>query len=581
MARGKVGRPRDRQAWGAPRGRVDVPRGGGAALLDRLPGAKPGYSWAMARLDARPEARTFSVEQLLGLVARGAIRNPDFQRAVHWKRRNVLELFDSIYRGFPVGTLLFSKRAMPAAQLDFGPYHLAAGAVADAFLVVDGQQRIQALAGALLHPEPVPRGGAHAVWFDLEREEFFVPSRAPLSPLHVPANVLASSAKLHRWALTQRLAGVHDALVDRAFELGARVREFHVPAYVLEDASESALRQVFQRVNVSGVQMKEAEVFDALFATADGKPIASACARLAEETAFGTLEDSVFLRCMKMVEGNMKRGVDGLDVEVGDDQRALVATTREALANAIRLLIEDARIPHYRLLPYQLPLLVLARFFRHHPDPSPRARALLVRWVWRGILSFSHGDNSDAVLGRLVKIGQGSDEMWALSLLGTTEGEPQTLTASEPWKSGARLNACLIALVALAQAVREPATSDPLLDRFQEMLLDRLANEQPAVAFPDAFETKHSVVARAIAAAQNDLSRLKQADLDELAMHGIDEVAQDAWRRGDDAAFVAARAVVLDAHFAAFFAGMTGPRDDDRLSVHELVRHAEEVLAAP
>lgn len=534
----------------------------------------------MARLDARPEARTFSVEQLLALVSRGAIRNPDFQRAVHWKRKNVLELFDSIYQGFPVGSLLLSKRAMPAAELFFGPLHVRAPHVADAFLVVDGQQRIQALAGALLHPEAFPRGGAHGVWFDLESETFFVSTRAQPSPACVPLNVVGSSAKLSRWVSTRNLIGVRDDLVDRAFELGARVREFQLPAYVLENASESALRQVFRRANVSGVQMKESEVFDALFATSDGKPVALACARLAEETAFGTLEESVFLRCMKMVEGNLKESLDGLDVDDAAAQLARVATTRDALARGIQLLVEDAQIPHYQLLPYQLPLLVLARFFSRYADPSPRARALLVRWVWRGILSFSHGDNSEAALGRLLKLGRGSAEAWALALLESVEAELSVPTSNESWKPSARLNACLIALCGLPARVRPPTGQDPLLQRFQDELGERLANDQPAAAFPDAFAGRHSIVARAVAASKQELKELQTADLETLAMHGIDEAALEAWCRGDEAGFVRARAARLDAHFASFFAGMIGPRGDDRVSVAELVHQADDALAA-
>ena len=535
----------------------------------------------MARLDARPEARTFSVEQLLALVLRGAIRNPDFQRAVHWKRRNVLDLFDSIYQGFPVGNLLLSKRQMPAAELAFGPLHLRANAVPDAFLVVDGQQRIQALAGALLHPDPSPRGGAHGVWFDLETEAFFVPTRSQPQPTCVPLNVVGSSAKLGRWVSTHNLIGVRDDLADRAFELGARIREFQLPAYVLENASEPALRQVFRRANVSGVQMKEAEVFDALFATPAGKPVALACARLADETTFGALDESVFLRCLKMVGGNIKESLDSLDVEDGPAQLERVSATRAALARTIRLLTEDAQIPHVKLLPYQLPLLVLPRFFHVYPDPSPKARTLLVRWVWRGILSFSHGDNSEAVLGRILKAGQGSAEAWALALLRSIEGELDLPSSGEEWNPGARLDACLIALCALPATVRPPTGRDALLRDFQDGLLERLESGQLGKAFPDAFLPAHSTVARALAASREEVSELPGASADVLAMHGIDEAAREAWLHGDEKAFADARVAILDHHFTSFFTAVTGPRDDDRLSVGELVRQADAALAAP
>ena len=44
----------------------------------------------------------------------------------------------------------------------------------------------------------------------------------------------------------------------------------------------------------------------------------------------------------------------------------------------------DAGIPHLRLLPYLSPLTALSVYFDRFSTPSPRARRLLTRWLWRG-----------------------------------------------------------------------------------------------------------------------------------------------------------------------------------------------------
>ncbi|MBK9757166.1 MAG: DUF262 domain-containing protein [Nannocystis sp.] len=52
----------------------------------------------------------------------GRIRVPVYQRSLQWDASDVLSLFDSIYRGFPVGSLLLHHRsAAPATTLEFGP----------------------------------------------------------------------------------------------------------------------------------------------------------------------------------------------------------------------------------------------------------------------------------------------------------------------------------------------------------------------------------------------------------------------------------------------------------------------------
>jgi len=69
-----------------------------------------------------------------------------------------------------------------------------------------------------------------------------------------------------------------------------------------------------------------------------------------------------------------------------------VAETAAALRRVLAFLRDDAEIPHLRLLPYQQPLIVLPRFFRLFPEPSPRSRSLLARWVWRGFMTGAHID---------------------------------------------------------------------------------------------------------------------------------------------------------------------------------------------
>lgn len=59
-----------------------------------------------AGLDTRPTATTLDVEQLTKWAWEGRIRIPHFQRPLRWQRDDVIKLFDSIVRGYPVGSLL-------------------------------------------------------------------------------------------------------------------------------------------------------------------------------------------------------------------------------------------------------------------------------------------------------------------------------------------------------------------------------------------------------------------------------------------------------------------------------------------
>lgn len=80
-----------------------------------------------------PEARVETVDDLVRLARRGRVRVPRFQRGLKWDAGDVCALFDSIYRGLPIGALLVWKRTAPAAAIKMGPMAVNAEAFADAW----------------------------------------------------------------------------------------------------------------------------------------------------------------------------------------------------------------------------------------------------------------------------------------------------------------------------------------------------------------------------------------------------------------------------------------------------------------
>ncbi len=60
----------------------------------------------MKRFRNDPKPEIFRIEELVIRVKQGDIKLPKFQRPFIWKRRDVLDLWDSIYKGHPVGSIL-------------------------------------------------------------------------------------------------------------------------------------------------------------------------------------------------------------------------------------------------------------------------------------------------------------------------------------------------------------------------------------------------------------------------------------------------------------------------------------------
>ena len=100
-------------------------------------------------VEVRPEVVFLS--ELLQELTRGRLRIPRFQRPFVWRRDQMTDLLDSVYKQYPIGSLLVWETAREIATLDrLGPFIFPDVADERVGYVLDGHQRLATLAGALV-----------------------------------------------------------------------------------------------------------------------------------------------------------------------------------------------------------------------------------------------------------------------------------------------------------------------------------------------------------------------------------------------------------------------------------------------
>src|SRR5262245_54445914 len=124
----------------------------------------------MAMLD-RPRIESRTPEDLVRDVLGGRIRIPSFQRSFRWEATDIVKLFDSILNGYPIGNLLFWRRPAESGRVRLGPLTIDAPTVDSALWVVDGQQRVISLTGALIAADEAV-DSRFRVHLDLDTGEF-------------------------------------------------------------------------------------------------------------------------------------------------------------------------------------------------------------------------------------------------------------------------------------------------------------------------------------------------------------------------------------------------------------------------
>lgn len=535
------------------------------------------------RLPRKPEARTEKVEDLVEQVRRGVVRVPEFQRGLKWESDDVADLFDSIYRGYPVGSLLFYKRPARAGRVEVGPLLVDAEETSEAWWVVDGQQRLTALAGCLARPVPIPvkrsSGDPYVLYFDARNRKFEPPPTSGEIPAHwVPLPHLLDASRLTEWVFTWEL-GTDEELRRGVFEAGSRIREYTIPIYLIETEDEKVSEEIFYRVNNTGKPLKWTEVHKALFGGGGSSP--ATLAELAEELSevgMGRLDEERLLTCLMALRGlDPTRSPDEHRRRDGDFLTGAVPEALPVLRRVLSFLRTDARVPHLRLLPSSFLLDVLVRFFSRHEAPGPRTRILLSRWFWRIVLG--GGAYDDRTLQRRGVAAVTEDEEASVqALLGLVRKDgvgPFEL----PERFDARADASRVALLALADlGPRHLESGDPLD-------VAGLLDEDDRAAFAKIVKSDVSGVSRSPAnrlihppaAAIDRLLRLRARQPGAaaiLASHAIDPLGVEALEAGDPAAFLDRRLLDLTNAVRSFADRMAEWSHSDRPSIDYVLQEA-------
>lgn len=399
---------------------------------------------SIPELERRPSADSRSIEDLLIEVIQGKIRIPPFQRGLRWEDEDRIQLFDSILRGYPIGTLLFWKRPAEEARLEIGRLVIEAEERTDALWVVDGQQRLTTLAETLL-----VRGeeGAKKIVVDLESLEVRL-GRDLLPPRWLPLFEASDTERLYEWVHQQSPS---EELRRAAFAVGKRLREYQVPLYIVESDDEEVLRRIFDRINSTGKALRQAEVFDALHG---GRSTAapSSLHQIADEIdalGFGRPEEKLVLRALLALR--RKDPSRGFRQVESQEVPAALRDTAEGLKRAVLFVKHRAGFPHISLLPYKLPLATLALFFHEHRDPRKRTLVLLRRWMWRGAINGSHSGDTVGLRGTLAAIDPRDEEGSAQALLKRVDDRIESMILElRPFNFGhARSKLQLVALADL------------------------------------------------------------------------------------------------------------------------------------
>lgn len=351
------------------------------------------------------EKTEWEIGTLIGAISHREIKLPEIQRGFIWKPTQVAKLIDSLYRGYPTGSLLFWRTMESPLARDFALAGTPSQPAIQPLYLLDGQQRLTALSRALSADE------ATEIVFHVGTQAFQNQSAATAkNPLWVKVrDVTRPGAPIYKMANALHSSVPEldpDDIAPRLQRLAA-IRAKKYTMEILSDFSYEEIAQIFVRVNSGGRALRTTDlalatlsarwpgVLDKLETEADHW----------EKEGYGDIDATFLTRAL--TGAVLGRGLSTWSharlVAATDEQLEQGwATVQRGLRDLVPLLKNNLKVSRSSLLPSMIVLLPLIVLLGERPDeplPIETANALLY-WLLVATIRNRYSSATDTTLGQ-------------------------------------------------------------------------------------------------------------------------------------------------------------------------------------
>jgi len=346
------------------------------------------------------------------------IRIPAFQRDFVWEPDQVAFLLDSIYKDFPIGTIILWKTdkrltteknlghfKLPEPKKDYPVNY-----------VLDGQQRLTSLFSVFQTTlEPTSNEWVD-IYFDLKSNEsvqesaFLALEESEVDDSrHFPVKSFFDSVEYRK--ATNTLPDEEQIKID---SVQRKFLTYIIPDIVFETEDLKNVAIVFERINRAGTELNVFELLSA-WSWSESFDLVEKFDELQEEIAEHGYEELTNDRDLQLritsgiIKGNTSPKTI-LDL-TGDEIRDNFPVIRNGIIGAIDFLKREMGVKHFKMLPFPGLIVPLSSFFATSKKDgfnySSLQKEKIEKWFWRSLFSrrFSAGVNERQALD-IIQLGK-------------------------------------------------------------------------------------------------------------------------------------------------------------------------------
>jgi hypothetical protein len=346
------------------------------------------------------------IEQHLRRVAEGSYCLPEFQRTFVWDDDRIQRLWDSLYRGFPIGQLmLWEPYEMDFPMRGLGRAQVEIEAKKRGLAIIDGQQRLTALFLVLTGDTPLR--------FDLANEAFVYSDGPNMLRLDILRDAAGRSVPFTD-AAGRQFFYIHASEAQKASfgrvinYLNGILTQRELPSQIIKGADYPTVLGVFKRLNLQGERLNDAQLTMAEICRhwpGVFRKTYDLLRRMNVEMGYDQADDPTFVFLVWTAVHTGQHLLKHLAPE--DPSRSkygkLVTPaqyeaswkmTEAGISNLIDLMQRDLDLTNFRFIKTYYQLAVAAHYMATHPSAGKGEIDLLRQWLILSVVGGRYHERS-------------------------------------------------------------------------------------------------------------------------------------------------------------------------------------------
>lgn len=341
----------------------------------------------MNKISIKPEREY--LREVANKIRSGEYAIPAFQRNFVWKPSQIIDLFDSILNGFPIGTLILwkpLKNEIPPVK-DIVTETISDNQEAEHF-ILDGRQRCTAFYCCVNDIEG--KSPCFKLYYNLEKNIFeYANKQSNLEQMVLVSDVYDTFKMLN--LLQNMMQSVKDEKLLLTYltsikELNAALQSYEITEVFISNCSLDDSSNVFSRINSKGTDISAVEMIQAVsYKNKKSVLIASEIKDLIDSFdvyGFQDMKSDDVLNCCYKYIGKNYFDNKVMKLLMDSDLDTIVPQLKNDVKKAVEFLHDECNVISYRLLPYNRQLIATANFFRVKKNPSMEELSELKKWIY-------------------------------------------------------------------------------------------------------------------------------------------------------------------------------------------------------